>query len=81
MIILSLSLCKCFDIFVLDFYMSMSYLTLFKLHSSERRIAQDIFWKLHKRGFVLQDSVEQLHCEKCDRYVAFFYLGFQSRFL
>ncbi|KAL4234118.1 hypothetical protein ACF0H5_005771 [Mactra antiquata] len=33
-------------------------------------IAQDIFWQLQNKGFVLKDSVEQLHCENCDRFLA-----------
>jgi methionyl-tRNA synthetase len=34
------------------------------------RVAQDIFWKLHQRGFILKDSVEQLQCVQCDRFLA-----------
>lgn len=33
-------------------------------------IAQDIFWKLHKRGLILHDSIEQQYCPKCDRFLA-----------
>ncbi|XP_060596345.1 methionine--tRNA ligase, cytoplasmic-like [Ruditapes philippinarum] len=33
-------------------------------------IAQDIFWQLHKKGFICKDSVEQLHCKNCDRFLA-----------
>lgn len=36
----------------------------------QTKIAQDIFWKLHKNGFILEDSVEQLHCAACDRFLA-----------
>ncbi|XP_052815564.1 methionine--tRNA ligase, cytoplasmic-like isoform X2 [Mya arenaria] len=38
--------------------------------SQQTEIAQDIFWQLHKKGFISQNSVEQLHCEKCDRFLA-----------
>ncbi|KAH3692301.1 hypothetical protein DPMN_194751, partial [Dreissena polymorpha] len=36
----------------------------------QKVIAQDIFWHLHKNGYVLTNSVEQLHCENCDRFLA-----------
>lgn len=34
------------------------------------RIAQDIFWKLHKHDFLVEDTVEQLRCENCQRFLA-----------
>ncbi|GAB1609435.1 methionine--tRNA ligase, cytoplasmic-like [Argonauta hians] len=36
----------------------------------QTQISQDIFWKLHKRGYISQDTVDQLKCEKCDRFLA-----------
>ncbi|XP_014747287.1 PREDICTED: methionine--tRNA ligase, cytoplasmic [Sturnus vulgaris] len=36
----------------------------------QTRIAQDIFQRLLARGFLLQDTLEQLRCEKCGRYLA-----------
>ncbi|KAM6289134.1 LOW QUALITY PROTEIN: methionine--tRNA ligase, cytoplasmic [Aegotheles albertisi] len=33
-------------------------------------IAQDIFQRLLARGFLLQDTVEQLRCERCRRFLA-----------
>ncbi|XP_063424001.1 methionine--tRNA ligase, cytoplasmic-like isoform X3 [Mytilus trossulus] len=33
-------------------------------------IAQDIFWKLYNQGFILKDSIDQLHCTACDRFLA-----------
>lgn len=36
----------------------------------QTEIAQDIFWRLHKRGFLLEDTVEQLRCESCQRFLA-----------
>ncbi|CAG5136637.1 unnamed protein product, partial [Candidula unifasciata] len=36
----------------------------------QTEIAQDIFWKLHKRGYIQKDSVDQLHCTKCDKFLA-----------
>uniref|UniRef100_A0A8C5NKA9 Methionine--tRNA ligase, cytoplasmic n=1 Tax=Junco hyemalis TaxID=40217 RepID=A0A8C5NKA9_JUNHY len=33
-------------------------------------IAQDIFQRLLARGFLLQDTLEQLRCERCGRYLA-----------
>ncbi|KAG7478203.1 hypothetical protein MATL_G00078100 [Megalops atlanticus] len=37
-------------------------------HQTE--IAQDIFWRLHQRGYLLEDTVEQLRCESCQRFLA-----------
>lgn len=34
------------------------------------RIAQDIFWRLHKHDFLVEDTVEQLRCENCQRFLA-----------
>lgn len=34
------------------------------------RIAQDIFWRLHKHDFLMEDTVEQLRCESCQRFLA-----------
>ena len=34
------------------------------------RIAQDIFQRLLARGFLLEDTVEQLRCEDCQRFLA-----------
>ena len=36
----------------------------------QTQIAQDIFWKLYNNGFVIKDSMEQLRCETCERYLA-----------
>ena len=36
----------------------------------QTEIAQDIFWKVHKRGLITDESVEQLYCQKCDRFLA-----------
>ncbi|NWU18324.1 SYMC protein, partial [Cephalopterus ornatus] len=36
----------------------------------QTRIAQDIFQRLQERGFVLQDTLEQLRCGACGRYLA-----------
>ncbi|XP_069735090.1 methionine--tRNA ligase, cytoplasmic isoform X1 [Phaenicophaeus curvirostris] len=37
---------------------------------SQTRIAQDIFQRLLARGFLLEDTVEQLRCEDCQRFLA-----------
>jgi len=34
------------------------------------KCAQDIFLKLHAKGFVSEDTVEQLHCAACDKFLA-----------
>lgn len=34
------------------------------------RLAQDLFLQLNHNGFMFTESVDQLHCEKCDRYLA-----------
>lgn len=36
----------------------------------QTKITQDIFQRLLTRGFILQDSVEQLRCERCARFLA-----------
>ncbi|XP_040852248.1 methionine--tRNA ligase, cytoplasmic-like isoform X1 [Ochotona curzoniae] len=36
----------------------------------QTKITQDIFQRLLSRGFVLQDTVEQLRCENCARFLA-----------
>ncbi|XP_045685590.1 methionine--tRNA ligase, cytoplasmic isoform X2 [Phyllostomus hastatus] len=36
----------------------------------QTEITQDIFQRLWNRGFVLQDTVEQLRCERCARFLA-----------
>uniref|UniRef100_A0A8I6A8E9 methionine--tRNA ligase n=1 Tax=Rattus norvegicus TaxID=10116 RepID=A0A8I6A8E9_RAT len=36
----------------------------------QTKITQDIFQRLLTRGFVLQDTVEQLRCEQCARFLA-----------
>ncbi|KAJ8358934.1 hypothetical protein SKAU_G00154590 [Synaphobranchus kaupii] len=38
--------------------------------SHQTEIAQDIFWRLHERGFLIEDTVEQLRCERCLRFLA-----------
>ncbi|XP_073323866.1 methionine--tRNA ligase, cytoplasmic [Pagrus major] len=36
----------------------------------QTEIAQDIFWRLHKHDFLMEDTVEQLRCENCQRFLA-----------
>ena len=36
----------------------------------QTEIAQDIFWKLNQNGYLLEDEMEQLHCQYCDRFLA-----------
>ncbi|KAG7523540.1 methionine-tRNA ligase, cytoplasmic isoform X1 [Solea senegalensis] len=36
----------------------------------QTEIAQDIFWRLNKHGFLVEDTVEQLRCESCQRFLA-----------
>ncbi|KAM8868759.1 methionine--tRNA ligase, cytoplasmic isoform 1-T1 [Synchiropus picturatus] len=36
----------------------------------QTEIAQDIFWRLHQRQFLVEDTVEQLRCENCERFLA-----------
>ncbi|CAL4099268.1 unnamed protein product, partial [Meganyctiphanes norvegica] len=37
---------------------------------NQTKIAQDIFLKLEKNDKIIQESVDQLYCEKCDRFLA-----------
>ena len=34
------------------------------------RITQEIFWSLHRAGKTREDSMEQLYCGKCDKFLA-----------
>ncbi len=45
---------------------------IFGRTSSENNheITKDIFLKLDKNGFIVEDELEQLYCEKCKRYLA-----------
>uniref|UniRef100_A0A7N8Y376 Methionine--tRNA ligase, cytoplasmic n=1 Tax=Mastacembelus armatus TaxID=205130 RepID=A0A7N8Y376_9TELE len=36
----------------------------------QTEIAQDIFWRLHKNEFLVEDTVDQLRCEACQRFLA-----------
>ncbi|GFN93078.1 methionine--tRNA ligase, cytoplasmic-like, partial [Plakobranchus ocellatus] len=36
----------------------------------QTKIAQDIFWKLYNRDFILKDSIDQLKCTSCDKFLA-----------
>ena len=36
----------------------------------QTKIAQDIFWDLHKAGNLMEDSMDQLFCQSCDRFLA-----------
>lgn len=36
----------------------------------QTEIAQSIFWKLHQNGFISENTVDQLKCEKCDKFLA-----------
>uniref|UniRef100_A0A8C2VPI6 Methionine--tRNA ligase, cytoplasmic n=2 Tax=Chinchilla lanigera TaxID=34839 RepID=A0A8C2VPI6_CHILA len=38
--------------------------------AQQTKITQDIFQRLLARGFILQDTVEQLRCERCARFLA-----------
>lgn len=37
---------------------------------NNHEVTQDIFKKLDKNGFIVEDDLEQLYCEKCKRYLA-----------
>ncbi|XP_077581657.1 methionine--tRNA ligase, cytoplasmic isoform X1 [Stigmatopora nigra] len=36
----------------------------------QTEIAQNIFWRIHENGFLMEDTVEQLRCETCQRFLA-----------
>ncbi|KAJ7385494.1 hypothetical protein OS493_015064 [Desmophyllum pertusum] len=36
----------------------------------QTEIAQDIFWRLHKRDHLVEDTLEQLQCTECKRFLA-----------
>ncbi|XP_048579966.1 methionine--tRNA ligase, cytoplasmic isoform X2 [Nematostella vectensis] len=37
---------------------------------NQTKIAQDIFWKLHQQNHLVEDTVEQLQCTGCQRFLA-----------
>ncbi|WP_369292715.1 class I tRNA ligase family protein, partial [Nocardioides oceani] len=37
---------------------------------AQTEIVQDVFLQLNGNGFMTTESVDQLHCEKCDRFLA-----------
>ncbi|CAG0880180.1 unnamed protein product [Cyprideis torosa] len=36
----------------------------------QTKIAQDIFWSLNRNGFLLEETMTQLHCPRCSRFLA-----------
>jgi len=36
----------------------------------QTEVAQEIFWQLHANGNLIEDDMEQLHCQSCDRFLA-----------
>ncbi|XP_031574000.1 methionine--tRNA ligase, cytoplasmic-like isoform X2 [Actinia tenebrosa] len=36
----------------------------------QTKISQDIFWRLHERGNIVEDSIKQLQCLDCKRFLA-----------
>lgn len=37
---------------------------------NQTKICHDIFWKVHKNGYFIEEEVEQLFCESCQRFLA-----------
>lgn len=37
---------------------------------NQTKICQDIFWKVYRNGYIFEDSVDQLFCESCSRFLA-----------
>ncbi len=37
---------------------------------NNHKVSQEIFLKLDKNGYIIEDELEQLYCEKCNRYLA-----------
>ena len=56
------------SLYILYFFIAwkFQYFTKYLYH----RITQDIFWSLHKAGKTREDSMEQLYCAKCDKFLA-----------
>ena len=36
----------------------------------QTKVCQEVFWDLHKQGNLCEDSVDQLFCDNCDRFLA-----------
>lgn len=37
---------------------------------AQTKIVHEIFWKIHQNGYITEDEVEQLFCEKCEKFLA-----------
>ena len=46
------------------------FYTVSVIHYLFNRIAQDIFWRLYRNSFITSDSVQQLKCISCNRFLA-----------
>uniref|UniRef100_A0A8L8KBT2 Methionyl-tRNA synthetase n=1 Tax=Heligmosomoides polygyrus TaxID=6339 RepID=A0A8L8KBT2_HELPZ len=46
------------------------FLIIFTTNLHFFRIAQDIFLKLHENGYTSSSSIDQLHCQNCDKFLA-----------
>ena len=38
--------------------------------SNMAKVITEVFWKLHKNGILTEDSMDQLHCQKCEKFLA-----------
>ncbi len=38
--------------------------------AEQTRVTQDIFWQLHRAGRVIEQSMEQLYCAGCEKFLA-----------
>lgn len=36
----------------------------------QTKICHDIFWSLHKNGYIFEEETEQLYCDTCERFLA-----------
>ena len=60
-------------LFIYMFYESKARLVFYCFH---HRITQDIFWKVYNNGYLLEDTVEQLKCQGCNRWEYLRFLTF-----
>ncbi|XP_074596697.1 methionyl-tRNA synthetase 1 [Brevipalpus obovatus] len=37
---------------------------------AQTRLCHEIFWPLHKNGYIFEDETEQLYCNQCERFLA-----------
>lgn len=71
--LLSLKICDKYNALHADIYkwFNISFDKFGRTTTKQQtEVAQSIFWDLHSQNNLLEDSMKQLFCEKCSRFLA-----------